>query len=135
MAEIHNENLKNIFGSSCTLRKSPENEQFLMFYSTSSVFSNFHPSKFTMSGIDFNSNEQYYQYKKAEFFHDSAKMKKILSAQTPDLQKILGGSVHEFDKKEWSDVSRQHMFNGCYGKFLQNPTLSSKLKSTWMDSG
>ena len=124
------EKLENIFGSTCTLRKSPDNEQFLMFYSTSSVFSNFHPSKFTMNGLVFTSNEQYYQYKKAEFFQDSVKMKMILSAQTPGLQKKLGCSIDDFDKEEWSTVSRQHMFNGCYGKFAQNPSLSSKLKST-----
>ena len=124
------EMVKNNFGSTCTLRKSIDKEQFLMFYSARSVFSNFHPSKFSMSGIDFTSNEQYYQYKKAEFFRDTVKMKMIISAQTPALQKKLGSSIRPFDKKEWSTVSRQHMFNGCCGKFAQNPSMASKLKST-----
>ena len=43
-------------------------DAIVLFYGKYSELSNFYETEFTMEGVKFNNSEQYYQYKKAEFF-------------------------------------------------------------------
>lgn len=106
------------------------NYDLILFYSPSDAFSNFFQSSFILDGKCFNCVEQYFQYKKAEFFNDKTMMKLILRAKDPALQKCYGYRIAHFKQHKWEPVSLKIMKKACYNKFTQNPELKELLLST-----
>jgi len=102
----------------------------LFFWSSSSPFSNFYPSKFVENGIEYNCSEQYFMAKKAERYKDYETLKKILNEKIPSKIKLYGRQVKNFDQKDWSLSSLQIMEQGNYLKFSQNSILKSMLRAT-----
>jgi ribA/ribD-fused uncharacterized protein len=98
--------------------------------------SNFYqPANFVVDGLQFNSSEQYFMYKKAQHFGDESTMQKILLSTEPYKQKQLGRLVQGFDKKEWDKVCMRYMYEACYYKFSQNENLKEHLfKSLGMEN-
>lgn len=102
--------------------------KYNFFWGKKDPESNFYqPANFMVDGIHFNSSEQYFMYKKAEHFGDEEKKKQILSADVPATQKQLGRTVRGFNKEEWDRVCMRYMYEACYHKFSQNPTLKEHL--------
>lgn len=102
--------------------------KFNFFWGRQDPESNFYqPARFVVDGIEFNSSEQYFMYKKAEHFGDHDQMKKILKSESPGQQKQLGRGVKNFDGPEWDRVCRRYMYEACYHKFSQNPDLQDHL--------
>ncbi len=100
--------------------------KFHCFSGRSSVFSNFHYSDFEKEGIRFNTNEQYYQYKKALYFDRKDVAARVLLEDEPIIQKRIGDSVAT--NKDWEQGPAQKaMTDGLYEKFEQNPKLNAKL--------
>ncbi len=105
-------------------------EKFTFFYRTESPFSQWHPSRFIVNGVEFNCAEQYMMYQKAMLFGDQETAAKILKATTPSEQKKLGRLVRNFDKDQWDNYGKKFVYDGNYAKFTQNPHLLEQLLQT-----
>lgn len=109
-----------------------EGSQYYFFYSTSSAFSNFHPSPFADGeGNHFFCSEQYMMYHKAILFQDHEIAEMILSEQSIPLNcKMLGRRVRGFDDQIWKANARRIVEEGVYLKFSQNESIKRLLLST-----
>lgn len=94
-----------------------------------SEFSNWFPSEFELEGKKFYNAEQYFMYKKAQFFNDEEIALAILSTDDPKTAKKLGRKVKNFDTDTWLKVCKGYMKEGCRAKFTQNADLKKKLLS------
>lgn len=100
------------------------------FFGAENPLSNWHPSVFTVNGIQFCNNEQFMMYCKARLFGDEATAAKILAAKTPREHKALGRQVTNFVESIWKDKCESYVRQGCYAKFSQNPKLLQFLLDT-----
>lgn len=71
------------------------------FFGAENPLSNWHPSRFTVNGVDFKNNEQFMMYCKAKLFGDEVCAEKILRTDSPREHKALGRSVRGFDETKW----------------------------------
>lgn len=94
-----------------------------------SEFSNWFPSEFELEGKKFYNAEQYFMYKKAQFFNDEEIAFAILTTDDPKTAKKLGRKVKNFDADVWLKVCKGYMKEGCKAKFTQNIDLKKKLLS------
>ena len=117
--------------------------KFVLFYSTDSIYSNFHPIQFQdqklmkilpksskffgQKDFCFRNVEQYMHACKALLFLDIPKFDQVMSTSNPKLCKILGRLVKEFDDKLWTVVARDIVTRGLYLKFSQNFDLWQQL--------
>ena len=92
--------------------------------------SNWHLSKFTVSGIEFSSMEQYMMYQKAVCFKDAEIASQIL--ETDDVAEIkqLGRAVHNYVDHVWNGIRQIVVYEGLMAKFSQNQELRAKLLDT-----
>jgi ribA/ribD-fused uncharacterized protein len=107
-----------------------QNEKTYVFWGRDAVFSNFHPSKFTINGMVFNCSEQFLWFKAAEMFKDKDMAAAILNAEDPGKQKALSRNIKGFDYNIWKQAMEEIMEIGVKEKFLQNPHLQEKLRAT-----
>jgi ribA/ribD-fused uncharacterized protein len=106
------------------------NEIFTFFWRTESPFSNWHPAKFKVDGIEFNCSEQYMMYQKALLFQDQEIADQILETDKPGKQKELGRKVKGFKPDVWNKQCKSIVYEGNKHKFLQNENLLKHLLST-----
>ena len=120
-------------------------ENFVLFYSTKSIYSNFHPAEFTdqevmkilpkssvfygQKNFQFSHVEQYMHAMKALLFLDIPRLDKILSTSNPKLTKQLGRLVEHFDDDVWTATARDIVTRGCFLKFSQNEKLCQQLQA------
>ena len=87
--------------------------------------SNFHPSPFTIDGVEFKTNEHFYQAMKTndhyEFFN-------IVEAKGPGEAKQLGRQTNI--RGDWDHIREEVMYMGLEAKFTQNPDLGKMLINT-----
>lgn len=113
----------------------------VLFYGTSSPFSQFHPCLFTAKisfknskrkreKVTFSCAEQFMMYVKALTFEDFKIAKKILEETSPRKMKALGRRVKNFDDDVWDDVKFNLVVSGNRLKFSQNKKLKKALLST-----
>ena len=95
---------------------------FVLFYSTNSIYSNFHPAEFRdeelirilpksskfYGQLDFwfSNVEQYMHASKALLFLDIPMFDQILSVSNPKTAKQLGRLVEQFDDEVWTAKAR-----------------------------
>lgn len=103
-------------------------ENFVLFWN--GIYSQWHPSKFTIDGIEYNCCEQYMMAKKALTFNDQESYKMIMYADNPRDQKAFGRRVKNFNADVWAVISREVVYQGNYAKFTQNPELKKQLMET-----
>ncbi len=101
-----------------------------MFWGKGDVFSNFHPAKFTIKGIDFNCVEQCMMYAKAKNFGDNEIAARILKEKIPNEMKKLGRLVNGFNEEKWISIREKVVYVACREKFSQNKHLMDELLST-----
>lgn len=110
------------------------NQPLVLFWSakpsTTGFLSQWHISRFTEHGLDFNCAEQYMMYQKAILFQDKKTAQKILRAMEPKAQKRLGRKVQGFDDGVWQEKRIDIVKQGNRLKFQQNPSLLKKLCQT-----
>lgn len=109
------------------------------------VFSNFYPSHFEVElqnvpeGVvlnpdgkfTFNCNEQYFMYRKAVEFSDTASIVKILQdGLHPKEYKALGRDVSGFNAERWRRNGYTAMVDGLRYKFSQNDDLKAIILSS-----
>ena len=137
---------------------SERNKKYTFFFSLSSVFSNFHPSLFTVKGIVFISNEQFMMYCKAMLFKDKGNAEKILSVNNNWIAsdfiagrltsdeivrnhfkewnrlmmsvKSIGRNVYPYNDAVWNANRKKHVKFGVMEKFSQNADMLKKLHDT-----
>lgn len=100
-------------------------DKYTFFWS--GVFSNWHPSIFTVDGIKYNCGEQYMMYQKALLFGDKEIAKAVLLEKEPRNQKALGRKIRNFDADKWNEVSFDLIKKGLREKFEQNHLMKVKL--------
>lgn len=116
-------------------------EDVVLFWKTSSPFSQFHPCRFVVTftnesddnkDIDFTftSAEQYMMYMKAVTFKDFDIADKILNETVPKKIKALGRKVKNFKNKKWNSVKFDIVKEGNIYKFSQNKDLKKALRDT-----
>lgn len=103
-------------------------EKFTFFWS--GPFSQWHPSKFEIDGVEFSTAEQYMMYKKALLFHDYKIAGAIMRTDNPKQQKALGREVRGFKSDKWEKYAKQFVYEGNYAKFTQNVDLLKLLLET-----
>lgn len=110
--------------------------KFNFFWGKQDPESNFYqPISFTDGKNTFNSSEQYFMFRKAEYFNDEGVAKKIMASTDPGEQKQLGRTVSGFDSQEWDKVCRRFMYEAVYLKFSQNEQIKRHiLKNVGMEN-
>ena len=102
----------------------------MLFHGKTSPYSNFFPALFTVKGVTYTCNEQYYQCKKAETFADDNTAQKILASTDPVEMMRLGKHVRGFNETVWHQQDIQTMTEANIAKYEQNHILAKFLKDT-----
>ena len=92
----------------------------LAYFGRISPFSNFFPCKFEVSGQNYNSSEQWIQYKNIIFFSDKKKTNEIMSSTSPQEAKYLSRQISRYDETIWSEQVLDLVRKGIKTKFAQN---------------
>ena len=92
--------------------------------------SNWYPSQFVISDVQFSSMEQYMMYMKAKFFQDDQIAIEILNTDDMAGIKELGRMVHGYDDIIWNGVRQIIVYEGLLEKFSQNEDLGKQLLLT-----
>ena len=104
----HRHNLHTLPGELNTFDvTSDSNSDTLGFFGELHPFSNFHPHQFNCEGEEFNSSEQYIQWKKATFFKDYPTMIRILNCEDAMDSKETARDINNFDRKSWNEVAEE----------------------------
>ena len=112
------------------LATSKEDDTIIGFFGELHPFSNFHPCKFTIEGLEFHSSEQFIQMKKAEYFNDNIARERILNSEDAQDCKEISKDINHFNKKSWNAVAKEMCEPGITEKFVQNRNLLSYLMDT-----
>jgi ribA/ribD-fused uncharacterized protein len=107
-----------------------ETEQFIFFWATSEIYSNWHPARFRMNGHTFAHSEQAMMFEKAKLMGDTQMMAKILKTTNAKKVKELGRDVKPWKQGLWEKHRLSIMIKVCYAKFSANPVLQEELLST-----
>ena len=104
----------------------------VLFFHSSSVFSNFYASKFEIDGQVYKWSEQYMMAEKARLFGDKDSLRKIMAAKTPAACKKLGRKITPFCDDKWVAhiMGARAMERGLLAKFMQNGDLGAALLAT-----
>lgn len=105
-------------------------DNFVFFWGSSNVFSNWHPSPFNYRGIQFAQNEQWMMYGKAMLFGDKEKAREILEETDPKENKRQGREVSGFVESVWNNNADRIVQVGLREKYLQNPKMLTTLLKT-----
>lgn len=100
------------------------------FYTSADVLSNHAPHAFTIKGITFKWNEQFIMYCKAKLFGDHEMAGKILNAHHPQICKVMGRQVKNYDDNLWKLKRRSYSFRGSLQIARECPEVREYLLST-----
>lgn len=93
-------------------------------------FSQFHPSTFTVDGLDYVCAEQYMHAEKARLFGDTAMADRIMRSDSPHEHKMMGARVAGFVGETWDARKIAIVTAGNLAKFGQNAGLRRRLMDT-----
>ena len=112
-----------------TAPKTKPDVQVIRFYmkgpKETAFLSNFYPSPFTVKGVQYKSNEHFFQSAKAL---DSVEALWVRDAPDALESKRRGRKVRL--RPDWDTVKLDIMAEGIWAKFTQNPDLKAKLLAT-----
>ena len=108
-------------------------KKIVLFWKKDDIFSQFHPAKFSVDGIEYNCCEQYMMHQKAVVFKDNEMAANILRETVPKKMKQFGRKVKNYDDEIWKEKSRKVVEEGNYAKFTQNENMKAYLLSTGDD--
>lgn len=109
----------------------PEPAAYLRFHPfLRGVFSQWHATRFTVDGLDYNCAEQWMMVNKAALFDDHDRAVAIMATDDPAEQKRLGQVVQGFDSARWDLHKVDIVERGNREKFRQNPGAMRQLSST-----
>ena len=93
-------------------------------------FSQFHPARFNVDGIDYMCGEQFMHAGKARLFGDTAMADRIMRSDSPHEHKLMGGRVSGFVQEIWDANRFALVLAGNRAKFGQNAGLRRRLLDT-----
>jgi ribA/ribD-fused uncharacterized protein len=105
-------------------------KDLVLFYGRNEFYSNWHPTGFTMYGLNFANGEQFMMYCKALTFGDGTTMAKILKESNPAKVKALGRAVQPYDDAKWAEVRLGMVQLGLLAKARSHPNITRELLST-----
>lgn len=105
-------------------------EHTIAFLGPHSIYSNFHPSRFSEGGVSYSCAEQMIQAEKCAAFGDSATLEKIMLTSDPYKMKDLGSRVKGYVKEVWHQKSKDIVKKAVVAKFTQNKNLAGVLRSS-----
>jgi ribA/ribD-fused uncharacterized protein len=82
------------------------------------------------AGEEYTSTEKWMMLGKARRFDDQQAIADMSASNDPKQLKARGRKVAGFDKDSWDAIAFQHVVNGNYLKFSQNPELKAILLAT-----
>ncbi|MFN3930557.1 MAG: NADAR family protein [Brevundimonas sp.] len=94
------------------------------------VFSQWHPTAFTLEGLNFVTAEQWMMFAKARLFDDETRAEQIIATPDPAEQKRFGQQVQKFDQSTWDEAKAGIVYAGNLAKFAQNGGALRQLKAT-----
>lgn len=107
-----------------------ETKDYVYFYTSVDMFSNFYASKFRYFNHLFFCSEQAFMWRKAVFFGDEEVARKILAVKfNPNACKQLGRQVKNYNDTEWKKVRYEVMVDVLKAKF-EEPALKKALLAT-----
>ena len=107
-----------------------ENAQAHVFFTKRSPLSNHHPTPFKYDDKEFTCGEQFFMFKKAMRFEDTATAAKIMNTPNPVAQKALGRDIKGFNKDVWHASCRSLLIPGLQARFEQHPHCKQALLDT-----
>lgn len=109
----------------------PEARNFSRFHPfIKGVFSQWHPTPFTLGGTQFVCAEQYMMAAKARLFGDDAQAQAIMASEDPAVQKRLGAGARGFDEDVWHHWRIDIVYRANHAKFTQNAGAMRQLQNT-----
>lgn len=110
----------------------PKFDEYVFFWRTKDVFSQWHPSNFADydTGYVFNCAEQWMMFHKAVYMKDEDTALMILKNKNPKTIKELGRNVKNFDAGLWDEMKEMVVYRGNKLKFEQNIYLFHELTKT-----
>lgn len=105
-------------------------DKFHFFWKSGSPFSQWHPSKYTLNGVEYSCAEQGMMHGKALLFEDEEVSAQILETTSPREMKALGRLVRFFEPKIWNQHRVRIVYDNTVAKFTQNPHLLQALLNT-----
>ena len=105
-------------------------DMHLIFHGELSPYSNFHPGRFTLDGLEFATAEHYIKYQKSLLFGDSVTANQILKSATALEVKKLSYKIENFNKHQWILEGYEICERGVRAKFEQIKLLLDMLKTT-----
>jgi len=106
--------------------------EFLFFYGSNSVFSQWFKCEFQVEGTEFTCAEQYMMYKKALLFSDRKAANAIIEAgYDPMKHKKIGRTILGFTAEVWDQEKKDIVYEGNFQKFTQNLGLKRDLMDTY----
>ncbi len=93
-------------------------------------FSQFHPARFMVDGMDYLCAEQFMHAGKARLFGDMAMAARIMRSDSPHEHKLMGGHVLGFEQAIWDQHRFTLVLAGNRAKFGQNAGLRRRLLDT-----
>ena len=109
---------------------TPMDNQSILFFTESSLFSNHYRSVFTVGKVNYNCAEQNIMSQKAKLFKDQKTFELIMKETDPKKQRALGKTVSNFNKKLWLQEVEALITPGITAKFTKNEHLKSLLLNT-----
>jgi ribA/ribD-fused uncharacterized protein len=97
---------------------------------TSSCFSQWWISPFTVNNIVYKTSEHWMMAQKALLFEDKEVYEKIVTCNSPAEAKKLGREIHNFDETIWLSKRFDIVVNGNLYKFKQHDDLKTYLINT-----
>lgn len=97
---------------------------------TSSCFSQWWESPFTVDKVKFNTAEHWMMAQKAFLFNNKEIYDKIIRVKSPAEAKVLGRHVRDFDDTVWNAKRFDIVVKGNLEKFTQNKDLKEFLLNT-----
>jgi len=95
-----------------------------------SCFSQWWPSPFIVSGIEYKTAEHWMMAQKAQLFRDEKHLTRILNCSSPAEAKKIGRLIENFDLTLWDQHKYEFVKQGNYYKFSQHPGLQNFLLNT-----
>lgn len=106
-------------------------DQFVLFWRTPEVYSNWHPATFHAGKVlVFANSEQYMMWAKAWIMGDAEMALAMLFETRPRTLKAMGREVQNYREALWVKHRLAVMVSGCYLKFSQNPAMKAELLAT-----
>lgn len=102
----------------------------VLFWRAADIYSNWHPSVFTVRGTPYANAEQFLMAEKARLFEDPSAHAKIMKATDPLDMKNLGQTVKGYSDSVWFDNREAIMLQAVSAKFGQIPELYQQLMAT-----